>query len=178
MEVTFRTSAAAASISILSEDPRILVGAGTVLTEQQLDAALAAGAKFIVTPGFSTRVVRSCRAAGVPVYPGVATGTEIQLALEEGLDVVKFFPAGTSGGAPALKALSGPFSMIKFIPTGGVGQTNMDDYLRLPSVLAVGGSWMVAPQLITAGAFDQITALSAAAAQQVVRSRTAAGEKS
>jgi 2-dehydro-3-deoxyphosphogluconate aldolase/(4S)-4-hydroxy-2-oxoglutarate aldolase len=178
MEVTFRTSAAAESISILAEDPRVLVGAGTVLTERQLDAALAAGAKFIVTPGFSTRIVRACQAADVPVYPGVATGTEIQLALEEGLEVVKFFPAGTSGGAAAVKALSAPFSMMRFIPTGGIGQTNMDDYLRLPSVLAVGGSWMVAPELVSAGAYDEVSALSATAVQQVTRSRDRVKEDS
>lgn len=178
IEVTFRTAAAAESISILAEDARLLIGAGTVLTERQLDAALEAGARFIVTPGFSARIVRGCQAAGVPVYPGVATGTEIQLALEEGLEVVKFFPAGTSGGPAAVKALSAPFSMMRFIPTGGVGQANMDDYLRLPSVLAVGGSWMVSPELVAAGAYDEVTALSTAAVEQVTHSRRRVKEDS
>lgn len=175
MEVTFRTSAAADSIRILAQDPRVLVGAGTVLTEAHLDAALGAGAKFIVTPGFSQRIVRACQSAGVPIFPGVATGTEIQMALEEGLRVVKFFPAGTSGGAPALKALSAPFSMMRFVPTGGISLSNMGDYLKLPSVLAVGGSWMVAPELVAARDFDQIAELSTQATQQVARCRNPQG---
>jgi 2-dehydro-3-deoxyphosphogluconate aldolase/(4S)-4-hydroxy-2-oxoglutarate aldolase len=171
MEVTFRTTAAAQAIGILAEDPRLVVGAGTVLTEAHLEDALAAGAKFIVTPGFSRKIVRACLAAGVPVFPGVATATEIQAALEEGLRTVKFFPAGTSGGAAAVKALSAPFTTMHFIPTGGITADNMDDYLRLPSVLAIGGTWMVAPDLITAGNYDAVTALSRDALEHVARNR-------
>lgn len=175
MEVTFRTQAAEESIRVLAQDPRIVVGAGTVLTEAQLDSALGAGARFIVTPGFSRRIVRACLAAAVPVFPGVSTGSEIQAAFEEGLRVVKFFPAETSGGAASVRALSAPFIGMHFIPTGGITQANMADYLRLPSVLAVGGSWMVAPELVEKRAFDEVYRLSAAAIQSVLSIRAAVG---
>lgn len=162
-EVTFRTAAAQEALRTMARDADLLVGAGTVLQPDQVDRALDAGARFIVTPGFSRRVVERCQARGVVVYPGVATPTEIQMALEIGIDIVKFFPAETSGGVDALKAIAAPFPMVRFIPTGGINATNLERYLGCQPVLAVGGSWMVAPPLIASGNFDQITRLTRAA---------------
>ena len=162
-EVTFRTPAAAAAIAELAADSAMLVGAGTVVRADQVDEALAAGASFVVSPGFSPSVVRRCQELGVPVLPGVATPTELMMALDAGLTVVKFFPAETNGGVPALKALSAPFGGVRFVPTGGVSVGNLSSYLSVPSVLAVGGSWMVAPALVAAGDFDEISRLTAEA---------------
>lgn len=162
-EVTFRTAAAQEALRTMARDADLLVGAGTVLQPDQVDRALDAGARFIVTPGFSRRVVERCQARGVVVYPGVATPTEIQMALEIGIDIVKFFPAEASGGVDALKAIAAPFPMVRFIPTGGINATNLERYLGFESVLAVGGSWMVAPPLIASGNFGQITRLTRAA---------------
>lgn len=163
VEVTFRTDAAAEAIRIMAENPELLVGAGTVLTPAQVDAAAAAGAKFVVSPGFSSRVVNYCQELGIPVYPGAATATEIQMALDAGLEIVKFFPAEQVGGAKMIKALAAPFRNVRFIPTGGVNTTNLPDYLALPSVFAVGGTWMVAPDLLAAGKWDEVTRLTASA---------------
>lgn len=162
-EVTFRTEAAEAALAAMAADPRLLVGAGTVVSPDQVDRAVAAGARFVVSPGFSPAVVRRCRDLGVLALPGVATATEIQAAGEEGLTVLKFFPAGSLGGPAMLKALSAPFPGVRFVPTGGITAATLPDYLGLPSVLAVGGSWMVAPKLIAAGAWDEITRLTAEA---------------
>jgi 2-dehydro-3-deoxyphosphogluconate aldolase / (4S)-4-hydroxy-2-oxoglutarate aldolase len=162
-EVTFRSGAAAEAIKAIADDPGMVVGAGTVLRPGQLEEALAAGAQFIVTPGFSKEVVQLAREASVPVFPGVATPTEIQMALEEGLDVVKFFPAEAMGGVATLKALAGPFPSVRFIPTGGITATRLASYLELKSVLAVGGSWMVAPDLLAARRFDDVRRLAAEA---------------
>jgi 2-dehydro-3-deoxyphosphogluconate aldolase/(4S)-4-hydroxy-2-oxoglutarate aldolase len=162
-EVTFRTGAAADAIAILSKRGDLLVGAGTVLTEAQVDEAAAAGARFVVSPGFAPRVVARCRLLGLPVLPGAATATEIQLAIDAGLDTVKFFPAEQLGGVPMLRALAAPFRSMRFVPTGGVTPANLADYLALPSVLAVGGTWMVAPQLVEAGAWDEVSRLAAEA---------------
>jgi 2-dehydro-3-deoxyphosphogluconate aldolase / (4S)-4-hydroxy-2-oxoglutarate aldolase len=145
----------------MAEDKRMLVGAGTVLRPQQLEEALAAGAQFIVTPGFSPEVVKLAREASVPVFPGVATATEIQMALEQGVEVVKFFPAEAMGGVATLKALAGPFPMVRFIPTGGVTADNLARYLELKTVLAAGGSWMVAPGLLAERRFDEVRRLAA-----------------
>ncbi|MCL7456859.1 bifunctional 4-hydroxy-2-oxoglutarate aldolase/2-dehydro-3-deoxy-phosphogluconate aldolase [Micromonospora echinofusca] len=164
-EVTFRTDAAAEAIRVMSERPDLLVGAGTVLTPDQVDRAVEAGARFVVTPGFSPAVVRRCQELGVPVFPGVATGTEIQMALDAGLDTVKFFPAEQLGGVGMIKALAAPFRSVRFIPTGGVNTANLADYLALPAVLAVGGTWMVAPDLIAAGRWDEVAARTAAAVE-------------
>ncbi|MGC4789778.1 bifunctional 4-hydroxy-2-oxoglutarate aldolase/2-dehydro-3-deoxy-phosphogluconate aldolase [Micromonospora sp. DT178] len=164
-EVTFRTDAAAESIRVMSERPDLLVGAGTVLTPAQVDQAVEAGARFVVTPGFSPAVVRRCQELGVPVFPGVATGTEIQMALDAGLDTVKFFPAEQLGGVGMIKALAAPYRSVRFIPTGGVNTANLADYLALPAVLAVGGTWMVAPDLIAAGRWDEVAARTAAAVE-------------
>lgn len=172
VEVTFRTDAAADAIRAMAERPDLLVGAGTVLTPAQVDRAVAAGARFVVSPGFGPAVVRHCQELGLPVFPGAATATEIQLALDAGLDTVKFFPAEQLGGLAMIKALAAPFRSVRFIPTGGVNTTNLPDYLGHPAVLAVGGTWMVAPALLAAGRWDEVTRLTAAA---VAAARTAAG---
>jgi 2-dehydro-3-deoxyphosphogluconate aldolase/(4S)-4-hydroxy-2-oxoglutarate aldolase len=162
-EVTFRTAAAERSIRAMARDPEILLGAGTVLHPEQVDRALEAGARYIVTPGFSAEVVRACQASSVPVFPGVATATELQMALEAGIEVVKVFPAEAMGGLALLKALASPFSMMRFIPTGGITLSHLADYLAFPPVLAVGGSWIAPPALIAGHRFDQITELASQA---------------
>ncbi|WP_169164485.1 bifunctional 4-hydroxy-2-oxoglutarate aldolase/2-dehydro-3-deoxy-phosphogluconate aldolase [Cellulomonas taurus] len=160
-EVTFRTDAAAESIRIMADRGDVLVGAGTVITPAQVDQAVAAGARYLVSPGTSRAVIERAQEHGVPVLPGAVTATEVQAALELGLDTVKFFPAGTSGGAPAISALSAPFGGVRFVPTGGVGPKNLHEYLALPSVAAVGGSWMVPRDRVRAGDFDGVQALIA-----------------
>ncbi|MDR1851315.1 MAG: bifunctional 4-hydroxy-2-oxoglutarate aldolase/2-dehydro-3-deoxy-phosphogluconate aldolase [Propionibacteriaceae bacterium] len=162
-EVTFRTAAAADSIKAMAARGDMLVGAGTVITTAQVEQAIEAGAKFIVSPGFSPAVVKACQEAKIPVFPGAVTASEIQAALEFGLTTLKFFPAETSGGVKAIKAFTAPFGQVKFIPTGGVGPANLMDYLSVPAVAAVGGSWMVASKLVEAGDFAKITELSAQA---------------
>jgi 2-dehydro-3-deoxyphosphogluconate aldolase / (4S)-4-hydroxy-2-oxoglutarate aldolase len=169
-EVTFRTAAAGDSIRALSDRGDVLVGAGTVVTVEQVDQAVAAGASYIVSPGLSRAVVERCREHGVFALPGAVTATEIQAALELGLTTVKFFPAGTSGGAPAIAALAGPFGGVLFVPTGGIGPKNVQDYLSLPSVVAVGGSWMVPRDRIKAGDFSGIEQLVADAVALVNQS--------
>jgi 2-dehydro-3-deoxyphosphogluconate aldolase/(4S)-4-hydroxy-2-oxoglutarate aldolase len=156
-EVTLRTDAAEEAIRIMSQDPDMLVGAGTVLSENQAERAVAAGSGFIVTPGFSGKVVRACQDRSVPVIPGAVTATEIGTALDAGLRVVKFFPAATMGGLAALRALAGPFPMMRFVPTGGVTAGNMSEYLGLSCVLAVGGSWVVAADLLASGNYAEVT---------------------
>ena len=147
-EVTFRTDAAAEGIAaIRREVPQMLVGAGTVLTTDQAIAAVEAGAQFVVSPGSNGKIIDRVLAAGVAMIPGVATPSEIEAAMERGLNVLKFFPAEALGGIAMLKALSGPYSQIKFVPTGGVGPDNMKDYLHQKNVLAVGGSWMIQSDL-------------------------------
>ncbi|MEO3816407.1 bifunctional 4-hydroxy-2-oxoglutarate aldolase/2-dehydro-3-deoxy-phosphogluconate aldolase [Plantactinospora sp. B24E8] len=163
IEVTFRTAAAADAIRLMAERPDLLVGAGTVLTPAQVDQAADAGARFVVSPGFSPAVVRHCQERGLPVFPGAATATEIQMALDAGLETVKFFPAEQLGGVGMIKALAAPFRSVRFIPTGGVNTGNLADYLGVPAVLAVGGTWMVAPALLAAGRWDEVTRLTTAA---------------
>ncbi|WP_243006382.1 bifunctional 4-hydroxy-2-oxoglutarate aldolase/2-dehydro-3-deoxy-phosphogluconate aldolase [Coprococcus comes] len=156
-EVTFRTEAAAESIKrMLEAFPDMLVGAGTVLTTEQVDAAIEAGAKFIVSPGLNPKTVRYCQEKNIPILPGVATASEIEQALELGLDTVKFFPAEVNGGLLAIKALSAPYHMMHFMPTGGVGPQNVKDYLAFDKVLACGGTWMVKDALINGGEFEKI----------------------
>lgn len=166
-EVTFRTAAAEDALRAIARDGDICLGAGTILVPDQVDRAVDAGAAYIVTPGFSAKVVRRCRERGVPVFPGVATPTEIQMALDEGVDTVKFFPAESLGGAKALKAISAPYAMVRFIPTGSIDLAKLPDYLALRCVLAVGGNYMVAPELLKAGAWDEVTRLAAAAVERV-----------
>lgn len=143
-EITFRTACAAEAIALACEKfPDMNVGAGTVINGQQCEAALQAGAKFIVSPGLSVDVAKICKFRGVPYYPGCVTPTEIMQAIELGINVVKFFPANVYGGLKALKALAAPFPQIKFIPTGGVDRNNLDEFLAFDKVFAVGGSFMV-----------------------------------
>jgi 2-dehydro-3-deoxyphosphogluconate aldolase/(4S)-4-hydroxy-2-oxoglutarate aldolase len=160
-EVTFRTAAAQDSIRAMVARGDILVGAGTVLTVAQVDQAVAAGAVFVVSPGLSRAVVERCQEHGVLALPGAVTATEVQAALELGLTTVKFFPAGTCGGAPAIAALAAPFGGVRFVPTGGVGPKNLSEYLAIPAVAAVGGSWMVPRDRVQAGDFAGITQLTA-----------------
>jgi 2-dehydro-3-deoxyphosphogluconate aldolase/(4S)-4-hydroxy-2-oxoglutarate aldolase len=165
-EVTFRTAAAEEALHALAADPALLVGAGTVLDVDQVNRAVDAGARFIVSPGLRASVVRRAQELGVEVWPGVATPTEVLAALELGLGVVKLFPAGPLGGADLVKALAGPFPAVRFIPTGGVTHANLRDYLALASVVAVGGSWMVPPALLAQGDFTGISGLCAQAVAQ------------
>ena len=161
MEITFRTAAAADSIeAVAKECPDMLVGAGTVITLEQCKNAVARGAKFIVSPGFNEEIVVWCIEHGVGVTPGCVTPTEIMQAMACGLKVVKFFPANVYGGLTAMKALSGPFGSIKFIPTGGVNEKNLAEYITAPFIHAVGGSWVCPKADIAAGNFDKITELS------------------
>jgi len=172
-EVTFRTAAAADSIRAMSARGDILVGAGTVLTVAQVDQAVAAGARFVVSPGLSRAVVERCQEHGVLALPGAVTATEVQAALELGITTVKFFPAGTSGGTAAISALAAPFGDVRFVPTGGVGPGNLADYLSIQAVAAVGGSWMVPRDLVKSGDFAGIQALSAEAVAMVATLSTA-----
>lgn len=156
-EVTFRTKAAEESIRVMAEKyPDMLVGAGTVLTTEQVDKAVAAGAKFIVSPGFDTEIVDYCMEKEIPVLPGVVTPSEAAQAVKRGLKVVKFFPAEQFGGVPTIKALAAPYTMLKFMPTGGVSVNNLKDYLSCDKIICCGGSWMVKGDMIRAGEFEKI----------------------
>ena len=160
MEITFRTDAAEDSIRAVSKAcPDVLIGAGTVTTLEQAKRALDAGAKFMVTPGISHEALEFCCTKGIPIYPGVCTPSEIMQVMSYGLDIVKFFPAAQYGGLSTLKALSAPFPKLKFIPTGGVSEANLIEYLEFPKVLACGGSWMVKDTMIKAGDFVGIATL-------------------
>jgi 2-dehydro-3-deoxyphosphogluconate aldolase/(4S)-4-hydroxy-2-oxoglutarate aldolase len=159
-EVTFRTAAGEEAIRRIAQAcPDMLTGAGTVLTLEQVDKAIAAGAKFIVSPGLNPKVVRHCIEKGVPVTPGCSNPSDIEAALELGLDVVKFFPAEQAGGLDYIKAIAAPYTSVKFMPTGGINAGNIAKYLAYEKILACGGSWMVNADLINAGEFDKITAL-------------------
>jgi len=159
-EVTFRTDAAEDAIRTMSSVDGLLVGAGTVTTPEQVDRASAAGARFVVSPGLSGAVVHRCAELDLPVTPGVATATDITAALDLGLDVVKFFPAEAMGGLATIRALAAPFPSVRFVPTGGITAESAPRYLAHPSVLAVGGSWMVPAALIAAGDWPAIRALA------------------
>ena len=166
MEITLRTKAGLASIEkAAAERPDMLVGAGTVLTLEQCKVCVQAGAKFIVSPGFDYNMVKWCVDNGVAVTPGCVTPTEVMQALSLGVDVLKFFPANVYGGLTAMKALSGPFGSVKFIPTGGVNGDNIGEYAAAPFIHAVGGSWLCAKADIAAGNFDKITQLCKTAVQ-------------
>lgn len=159
-EVTFRTAAGKEAISIIAKEyPDMIVGAGTVLTTAQVDDAIEAGAKFIVSPGFNPEVVAYCQKKGVPMVPGINNPSGIEQALSMGLDTVKFFPAEQSGGIAMIKAMSAPYGNVKFMPTGGVNAGNICDYLANPKIICCGGSWMVKPEMISAGDFDGIRKL-------------------
>ena len=167
-EVTFRTDAAEESIKIMaSKYPEMLVGAGTVLTIDQVDRAVAAGAKFIVSPGFDPEIVDYCLEKGYPVFPGIITPSELAQAVKRGLKVVKFFPAEQFGGVSTIKALAAPYTNVKFMPTGGVNAKNLPDYLGFNKIIACGGSWMVKGDLVKAGEFDKIKEMTAEAVKLV-----------
>ncbi len=163
-EITFRTAAAEEAIRLVHEQvPDVLLGAGTVLTPEQADRAWAAGARYIVSPGFNPRVVRHCLDKGYPILPGCSSPSDIEQALEMGLSAVKIFPAGALGGIATIKALAGPYPQMHYVPTGGVNANNLMDYLNFPKVLACGGSWMVPQDAVGAKDWGKIQALAAQA---------------
>jgi 2-dehydro-3-deoxyphosphogluconate aldolase/(4S)-4-hydroxy-2-oxoglutarate aldolase len=172
-EVTFRTEAAEESIRIMAEQfPQMLVGAGTVLTTEQVDRAVAAGAKFIVSPGLNPKVVKYCIEKGVPVTPGTANPSDVEQAIELGLEVVKFFPAEPAGGLKYIRAIAAPYTMMKFMPTGGINPQNVREYLAYDRIAACGGSWMVKNTMIENNEFDRIEELVKEAVEIVKESRT------
>ena len=174
-EVVFRTDRALECLQAVADEvPEMIAGAGTVLSAAQARRAVASGAKFVVSPGLDDGVVAACKEAGVPVYPGIYTPSEIQHAFNLGLDVVKFFPASIAGGVPAIKAVAGVFRTMRFMPTGGISAANLADYLALPSVLACGGSWLTPADAVAAGDFDTITRL---AEEAIGIARKVRGEK-
>ena len=167
-EVTFRTEAAEECIRIMAEKfPEMLVGAGTVLTTEQVDRAVAAGAKFIVSPGLNPKVVKYCVEKNIPVTPGIITPSEMEQAIELGLEVVKFFPAESFGGLKTIKSMAAPYGKMMFMPTGGINPENVKEYLKFDKILACGGSWMVAGNLVKEGKFDEISKLVAEAKEIV-----------
>ena len=170
-EVTFRTEAAAESIRLMSEAyPDMLVGAGTVLTTEQVDLAVKSGAKFIVSPGFDPEVVDYCLKKNIPVLPGCITPSEVAQAVKRGLKVVKFFPAEQAGGIAMIKAMAAPYYNVKFMPTGGISPKNLNDYLSCDKILCCGGSWMVKGDMIKNGEFDKIQMLVKEAKELAERS--------
>ena len=172
-EVTFRTEAAEESIRLMSEKyPEMLVGAGTVLTTKQVDRAAAAGAKFIVSPGFDPEIVDYCLEKKIPVFPGCITPSEVAQAVKRGLEVVKFFPAEQFGGVSTIKAMAAPYVGLKFMPTGGVNAKNLESYLSCDKIIACGGSWMVKGDLVKAGKFDEIKAMTEEAVKLVADIRS------
>lgn len=171
-EVTFRTDAAEESIRRMTESfPDMLVGAGTVLTIDQVDRAVAAGAKFIVSPGLNPKIVKYCNEKGVLIIPGCANPSDVEQAIENGLSVVKFFPAEQAGGLNYIKAIAAPYTGLKFMPTGGINPKNVRAYLAYDKILACGGSWMVKGDLVQAGEFDKVRELVKEAVEIVKESR-------
>jgi len=167
-EITFRTAAAAGSIKAMADQyPELLVGAGTVLTTTQVDEAIAAGAKFIVSPGLNPRTVEYCVKNNILIIPGCATPSDVEIAIEFGLEVVKFFPAEQAGGLAYIKAMAAPYGQVRFMPTGGINPVNVKEYLAFSKIVACGGSWMVKPELINEGKFDEIRKLCQEAADIV-----------
>lgn len=160
-EVTFRTEAAEESIKVMAEAyPDMVVGAGTVLTIEQVDAAVKAGAKFIVSPGFDPEIVDYCLEKEIPIFPGCVTPSEVAQAVKRGLKVVKFFPAEPAGGVAMIKAMAAPYNQLRFMPTGGIGTQNLKDYLGFDKIICCGGSWMVKANLIKNGEFEKICKLT------------------
>lgn len=156
VEITLRTPAAAAAIASIGGRSDILLGAGTILSREDVDRALEAGARFLVSPGFNPDVVEYAQGRGAPIVPGVCTPTEVEMALLRGIDVVKFFPAEAAGGPGYVKALAAPYRRVRFVPTGGIDAGKLEAYLALPQVIAIGGSWMAPRDLIAAGDFGAI----------------------
>ena len=173
VEITFRSDAAPAAIeAIRAHLPALLVGAGTILTTAQADAAIAAGASFIVAPGLNPTVVDHVLGRGIPMLPGVCTPSEIEQALARGLGLVKLFPAGAMGGVEFLRALAGPYPTVRYVPTGGITPANVAEYLAVPFVAAVGGTWLATPDVVAAGEWETIRGLAADAAAMVRRARS------
>lgn len=171
-EVTFRTEAAEESIRIMNKKyPDMLVGAGTVLTTEQVDRAVAAGAKFIVSPGFDPEIVDYCLEKKIPVFPGCISPSEVAQAVKRGLKVVKFFPAEQAGGLAMLKAMAAPYTMLKFMPTGGINTKNLKEYLGFSKILCCGGSWMVKGDMIKNKEFDKITEMTREATELAAAAR-------
>lgn len=171
-EVTFRTAAAEQSIKTMTDlYPNMLVGAGTVLSTDQVDRATGAGAKFIVSPGFDPEIVDYCIQKEIPVFPGCITPSEVAQAIKRGLKVIKFFPAAQFGGVDTIKALAAPYTSIKFMPTGGINAKNLKDYLSCDKILCCGGSWMVKADLVNDKEFDKICELTKEAAELVKKIR-------
>ena len=171
-EVTFRTAAAEDTIRVMAREfPDMLVGAGTVLTREQVDRAVGAGAKFIVAPGLNPDTVSYCIEKGIPIVPGVQTPSEIERGLAFGLNVLKFFPAEPAGGLKMIKAVAAPYTTVSFMPTGGINAENIGEYLACKSVFACGGSWMVPQKLISGSRFDEIEDLAAEAVEAVKEAR-------
>jgi 2-dehydro-3-deoxyphosphogluconate aldolase/(4S)-4-hydroxy-2-oxoglutarate aldolase len=162
-EVTLRTPAALDALRAMAREPGMLVGAGSVVTADQVDRAVDAGARFVVSPGLSDTVLARCRALGVPALPGVATAGEIMRALETGVELVKVFPAAHLGGPAGMRSLAAPFPSVQFVPTGGIGQGDLAAYLALDAVAAVGGSWMVSTDLVRAARYDEVRSLTQSA---------------
>ncbi len=171
-EVTFRTAAAEQSIKTMTDlYPNMLVGAGTVLSTDQVDRATGAGAKFIVSPGFDPEIVDYCIQKEIPVFPGCITPSDVAQAIKRGLKVIKFFPAAQFGGVDTIKALAAPYTSIKFMPTGGINAKNLKDYLSCDKILCCGGSWMVKADLVNDKEFDKICELTKEAAELVKKIR-------
>ena len=167
-EVTFRTEAAADALKAMTENfPDMFVGAGTVLSAKQVDEAISAGAKFIVSPGFDPEVVDYCISKNIPIIPGTITPSEVAQGVKRGLKVLKFFPAEQAGGLPMIKAMAAPYTGVKFMPTGGINEKNLRDYLSFDKISACGGSWMVKSDLIKSGDFTKIEQLTAEAVKAV-----------
>ena len=168
-EITFRAAGADKAIKAITQAlPEMVVGAGTVLTTEQVDRAVEAGAQFIVSPGLNPKIVKYCVEKNIPITPGCANPSDIEQAIEQGLEVVKFFPAEAAGGIKMIKAMSAPYGNIKFMPTGGINASNLNDYLSFSKIIACGGSWMVNEDLIKAGDFAAITALTKQAVSQML----------
>ena len=173
IEVVLRTDKALQCLQAITDElPEVVAGAGTVLSAAQAEAALANGAKFIVSPGLDDGVVAVAKAHDVPIYPGIMTPGELQLAFNLGLNTVKFFPASIAGGVPAIKAFSSVFRTMQFMPTGGVSPGNLADFLAIPAVLACGGSWLTPKDAIDAGNYDEITRLAAAALTIAIKAKS------
>jgi 2-dehydro-3-deoxyphosphogluconate aldolase/(4S)-4-hydroxy-2-oxoglutarate aldolase len=168
-EVTFRTAEAEEAIKRMAEAvPELIVGAGTVLTPEQADRAVAAGSKFIVSPGLNPKVVKHCLDKGYVITPGTANPSDVEVAIELGLEVVKFFPAEAAGGIKMIKSMAAPYTKMRFMPTGGINADNLNNYLSFDKIICCGGSWMVPKDALNAGDFDKITDLCKEAVQSML----------
>lgn len=171
-EVTYRTAAAHdAMIEMKKACPNMIIGAGTVLNREQVDSAIDAGAEFIVSPGTNPDTIKYCQERGIPILPGTANAADLEVAYAYGLDVVKFFPAEPLGGLKMIKALSAPYNKLKFMPTGGIKEANVNEYLNDPVILACGGTWMIDKKAIEAGDFAKIESLTRAAVKTMLNIR-------